>query len=139
MPEGSQFTIDASTVKLGAVLARGSPGVTLYVADLQMGERSMKVSELLCMQHMFWHTHVAHSWAEWQVAVKRLQTCGAPKAAEAVFLKEMQTLRLASAMCHRACRLIGCCKLDGDACIVMPLYPKSAAKHLEEATGLSGP
>lgn len=99
----------------------------------------MKVSELLCMQHMFKHTHIAHSWAEWQVAVKRLQTYGAPGASEAVFLEEMQTLRLASAMCHRACRLIGCYILDGDACIVMTLYPKSVAKRLEDATGLFGP
>ena len=33
--------------------------------------------------------------------------------------------------------MLGCCKLDGDLCIVMSLYPKSAAKHLHEASGQS--
>ena len=73
-----------------------------------------------------------------QVAVKRLHTGSAPAAAEATFLEVVQMLQLASASCQRACRMLGCCKLDdGDACIVMSLYPKSAAKRLEESRGWS--
>ena len=68
-----------------------------------------------------------------QVAVKRLDTSSAPPEAEATFLEEIHTLQLASASCQRACRMLGCCKLNGDACIVMSLYPKSAAKRLEES------
>ena len=67
-----------------------------------------------------------------QVAVKKLQTSGAPASEKALFLKEVQTLQLAAYTCQRVCRMIGCCKLDGDACIVMSLYSKSAAKRLEE-------
>ena len=70
-----------------------------------------------------------------QVAVKRLHTSSAPSAAEGAFLEEVQMLQLASASCQRVCRMLGCCKLDGDACIVMSLYPKSAAKRLEESQG----
>ena len=70
-----------------------------------------------------------------QVAVKKLQTSAAPATDEALFLKEVQTLQLASYACQRVCRMIGCCKLDGDACIVMSLYSKSAAKRLEEVQG----
>ena len=55
MLKDSLFSIDASTVTLGAVLARGSPGVTLYKADLQLGERSMDVSEPLSMQRLVHH------------------------------------------------------------------------------------
>jgi hypothetical protein len=70
-----------------------------------------------------------------QVAVKRLHTSNAPASAESLFLREIQSLQLASGICHRACRMLGLCKLDGDACIVMTLYPKSAAKRLEELQG----
>ena len=70
-----------------------------------------------------------------QVAVKRLNTSNAPASAESLFLREIQSLQLASGVCHRACRMLGLCKLDGDACIVMTLYPKSAAKRLEELQG----
>lgn len=70
-----------------------------------------------------------------QVAVKRLCTSGAPPALETAFLKEIQVLQLASGTCGRAVRMLGCCKLDGDPCIVMTLYPKSAAKLLEEKAG----
>ena len=31
--------------------------------------------------------------------------------------------------------MLGCCKLEGDPCIVMTLYPKSAAKLLEDNAG----
>ncbi len=68
-----------------------------------------------------------------QVAVKRLHTSSAPPEAEATFLEEVQTLHVASATCQRACRMLGCCKLDGDVCTVMSLYPKSADKCLAES------
>jgi len=67
------------------------------------------------------------------VAVKRLNTSNAPASAESLFWKEIQSLQLASSICHRACRMLGLCKLDGDACIVMTLYPKSAAKRLKSS------
>lgn len=70
-----------------------------------------------------------------QVAVKHLNTSNAPASAESLFLREIQSLQLASGICHRACRMLGLCKLDGGACIVMTLYPKSAAKRLEEVQG----
>ena len=70
-----------------------------------------------------------------QVAVKRLNTGGAPTESETAFLEEVQVLQLASATCQRVCRMLGCCKVDGDPCIVMTLYPKSVAKRLEEAQG----
>ena len=44
MSADSLYTIPASAVTLGAVLARGSPGVTLYKADLKLGDHTMKVS-----------------------------------------------------------------------------------------------
>jgi len=72
-----------------------------------------------------------------QVAVKQLNMTGADSAAENAFFKEAHTLQSASAMCHRVCRMLGCCKMDGDICLVMLLYPKSAAKLLEEAKGQS--
>lgn len=70
-----------------------------------------------------------------QVAVKKLHTSAVPADAEAALLQEVQTLQLASATCQRVCRMLGCCKLDGTACVVMSLYPKSAAKRLEETQG----
>ena len=70
-----------------------------------------------------------------QVAVRRLNTNGAPTESEAASLKEVQVLQLASATCQRICHMLGCCKVDGDPCIVMTLYPKSAAKRLEEVQG----
>lgn len=137
MSSDSLYTIAASAVTLGAVLARGSPGVTLYKADLKLGDHSMQVRAPRCRNQTVPVEARLKECGASQVAVKRLQTCGAPAAAESTFLKEMQTLRLASGTCHRACRLLGCCKLDGDACIVMTLYPKSAARRLEEAAGWS--
>ncbi len=38
------FNIHPDNLRLGAVRARGSPGVTLYEADLQLGSRWTKVS-----------------------------------------------------------------------------------------------
>ena len=60
---------------------------------------------------------------------------GVDAEATAVFLEELRTLQLASAACHGACRVLGCCKVDDSICLVMPLYPTSAAKLLEEAKG----
>lgn len=47
MSEESVFTIKASSVTLGAVLAKGSPGITLYLADLQLGDHVMQVPSKL--------------------------------------------------------------------------------------------
>ncbi len=32
-----------ASLRLGAVSARGSPGITLYLADLQLGKHAIKV------------------------------------------------------------------------------------------------
>ncbi|KAL0051146.1 hypothetical protein WJX82_002693 [Trebouxia sp. C0006] len=111
MSTDSIFNIVPASLTLGAVLARGSPGITLYKADLLLGQRTL------------------------QVAVKRLNTSEAPPDVGSAFLKEIQILQLAAGTCQRACRMLGCCKLDGDPCIVMSLYPKSAAKLLEDHAG----
>jgi len=37
------FNIVPASLRLGAVLARGSPGVTLFLADLQLGKHAIKV------------------------------------------------------------------------------------------------
>ena len=44
MSEDSVFNISSSSLTLGAVLAKGSPGVTLYRAELQLGMRPMEVT-----------------------------------------------------------------------------------------------
>lgn len=44
---GSAFTIDSSDLVLGAILARGALGVTVYTADLKMGQQSLKASTCL--------------------------------------------------------------------------------------------
>ena len=44
MSADTLYTIAASAVTLGAVLARGSPGVTLYKAELKLGDHRMMVS-----------------------------------------------------------------------------------------------
>ena len=67
--------------------------------------------------------------------MKRLCTSGASPALEVAFWKEIHVLQLASGICGRACRMLGCCKLEKDPCIVMTLYPKSAAKLLEDNSG----
>ena len=43
MADASVFNILPSSLRLGAVLARRSPGVTLYLADLQLGKHTTKV------------------------------------------------------------------------------------------------
>lgn len=66
-----------------------------------------------------------------QVAVKRLLSSDGEAAAKLLFLKEAQTLQFVSAACQRVCRMLGCCNLDGDVCIVMSLYKSSAAALLQ--------
>lgn len=61
--------------------------------------------------------------------MKRLDTSGVSSVSKAAFLKDVQVLQLASATCQRVCQVLGCCKVDGDPCIVMSM---SAAKRLEE-------
>ena len=39
----NMFTIEASQLAVGNVLARGSPGITLYEADLTLAGRTTKV------------------------------------------------------------------------------------------------
>ena len=60
---------------------------------------------------------------------------GVPPASKAEFLKEIQVLQLASGTCGRAVGMLGFCELEGDPCVVMSLYPKSAAKLLEDSAG----
>ena len=43
MADASVYNIEPSSLRLGAVLARGSPGVTLYLADLQLGKHETMV------------------------------------------------------------------------------------------------
>ena len=38
------FNIATSSLQLGAVLARGSPGITLYRGELKLAQRVLKVS-----------------------------------------------------------------------------------------------
>ena len=141
MADTSLFNIRPSDLTLRAVLADEAPGITLHQADWQQGKHVIKVwlqppdrcllrsSLVLSSGQLYIHI------CAMQVAVKRLHTSSAPAAAVTNFLNEVQTLQLASATCHQACHMLGCCKLDADACIVMSLYPKSAAKHLEESQG----
>ena len=72
-----------------------------------------------------------------QVAIKSFNTAGAPAAAEAGFLSEVRTAQLASATCQRVCRLPGCCEPDGKICLVMSLYPSSAANLLSNSQGVA--
>ena len=60
---------------------------------------------------------------------------GVSAAVQAAFLKEIHILQKASAACHRACRMLGCFKLENDPCIVMSLYATSAAARLEQLQG----
>ena len=72
-----------------------------------------------------------------QVAVKKVIITGASSTAEQQFLKEVNIALLAAASCQRACRMLGCCKLEGGLCLVMSLYSSSAAKRLEMLQGES--
>ena len=51
------------------------------------------------------------------------------------FWKRYQDLQLVSSTCHSLCVMLCCCKLDRVPCIIMSLYPKSAAKLLEDHAG----
>ena len=44
MFDGSVFNIDSASLTLGAVLAKGSSGITLYRAELQLGTRPIEVT-----------------------------------------------------------------------------------------------
>ena len=46
MSTDSIFNIVPASLTLGAVLARGSPGITLYKADLLLGQRTLQVQLL---------------------------------------------------------------------------------------------
>ena len=46
MSTDSVFNIAPASLTLGAVLARGSPGITLYKADLLLGQRTLQVQLL---------------------------------------------------------------------------------------------
>lgn len=70
-----------------------------------------------------------------QVAVKKFNIDGASAAAEDAFLQEVHITQLASGTCQRACRILGCCKIDDSPCLVMSLYVSSAAKRLETLPG----
>lgn len=56
-----------------------------------------------------------------QAAVKQLSIAGASAAAEAAFFKEVHIAQLASATCQRACRMLGCCNVNGNPCLVTSL------------------
>ena len=135
MSTDSVYTSAPESLTLGAVLARGSSGITLYKAELLLGQHTLQVQLLwtFALQALFVLQDNASSFTE--VAVERLFTNGAPPALELAFLKEIQVLQLAAGTCQRACRMLGCSKKDGDPCIVMSLYPKSAAKLLEDHAG----
>ena len=150
MSEPSVFSIAQESLTLGAVLARGANGTVLYKANLRQGERTIQVLVPACTEAAFYspasfqvffnrflfHLCLAESCHMPQVAVKKLNTAGASSADEAAFLKEVRIAQLASATCQRACRILGCCKLDGNPCLVMSLYASSAAKHLETLQGI---
>ena len=46
MSSDSVFNIAPASLVLGAVLARGSPGITLFKADLLLGQRTLQVQLL---------------------------------------------------------------------------------------------
>ena len=73
-----------------------------------------------------------------QVAVKQFNITGASAAVELQLMKEIHIAQVASASCHHACRVLGCCKLEGNLCLVMSLYSSSAAKRMETLQGLTG-
>ncbi|KAL0051056.1 hypothetical protein WJX82_001199 [Trebouxia sp. C0006] len=111
MADTSIFNISPTSLTLGAVLARTATGTVLYEAELLQCQRTFPV------------------------AVKQLSISGASAAAEAAFFKEVHIAQLASATCQRACRMLGCYNLNGNPCLVMSLYPSSAAKRLETLQG----
>lgn len=67
--------------------------------------------------------------------MKKLHIGGVSAAVQAAVLNKIHVLWLASATCQRACRVLGCFKLDNDPYIVMTLYSTSAAARLEQLQG----
>lgn len=67
--------------------------------------------------------------------MKKLHMGGVSAAVQAAFLNKIHVLQIASAACHRACRMLGCFKLENDPCIVMSLYATSAAARLDQMQG----
>ena len=136
MPSASAFTIDSSSLTFGKVLARGSaPGITVYQAELQLGKHSIQVCPQMTSQMADNLANHNKAVLQLQVAVKRLDTSQAEAAVKELFLEEINTVQFASATCHRTCRILGCCQLGDDICLVMNLYPQTAANLLANAKG----
>ena len=53
LPEGSAFNIPSDLLLIGRVIARGSPGITVYDADMRVGTRTTKVHLLLLLLAVF--------------------------------------------------------------------------------------
>ncbi len=49
MSTDSVYNIAPASLSLGAVLARGSPGITLYKADLMLGQHTLEVHLLVVL------------------------------------------------------------------------------------------
>ena len=134
MASNSIYNIAAASLTLGAVLARGANGTTLYQANLVQGQRSFQVQTSAAISKPA--VTVLNLYLDLlQVAVKSFLTAGASASAEANFFEEVRIAQLASATCQRACRILGCCNKNGDLCLVMSLYASSAAKCLEVLQG----
>ena len=71
------------------------------------------------------------------MAVKQFNIISASAAAELQLMKEIHIAQVASASCQRACRMLGCCKLEGNLCLVMSLYSSSVAKRMETLQGVT--
>ena len=54
MSTDSVFSIAPASLSLGAVLSRGSPGITVYKAELLVGQRTLQVQHLKSCQHTFY-------------------------------------------------------------------------------------
>ena len=130
------FNISPASLTLGAVLARGLNNVTLYKAELLQGQTKIQVrcpheaTGILLLAILLTTTFL-------QVAVKQFNLNGASAAAELQLMKEIHIAQVASASCQRACRMLGCCKQEGNLCLVMSLYSSSAAKRIETLQGMT--
>ena len=76
--EASAFNISPDSLLIGKIIARGSPGVTVYDADIRVGPRTAKVqllsatcADLACIMD---NSALTLSLCACQVAVKRLHT-----------------------------------------------------------------
>ena len=54
MSTDSVFSIAPASLNLGAVLSRGSPGITVYKAELMIGQCTLQVQHLKSCQHTFY-------------------------------------------------------------------------------------